>query len=199
MLRIGLTGGIGSGKSTVANLFADLAVPIIDTDKIAHDLTKQGNLGYKEIVAHFGDDILTSAGDIDRRKLRHHIFDHPEERKWLEGILHPLIRQTVDNQMSQLNTPYCIVVIPLLVETGHTDSIDRILVIDTSEETQIKRTMARDNTNKDAVKKILAAQCTRENRLAVADDVIDNDSNTTNLAEQVEKLHQRYLKLPKSA
>jgi dephospho-CoA kinase len=194
MLVIGLTGGIGSGKSTVAQLFAKHGAAIIDADAIARDLTQPHCPAYAAIVAHFGKNIAAEDGTLDRKKLRNTIFQNPSQRDWLEKLLHPLILQTIEQKITTLTTPYCICIVPLLFETGPFPFIQRTLVIDAPEVSQIDRVMARDHLTRAEVAAIIQTQITREVRLAKADDVISNEGNENALASQVEKLHQLYLR-----
>jgi len=195
MLRIGLTGGIGSGKSSVAALFADLGVPIIDMDVLAREVVMPGQPALQEIKKIFGVQICNDDGELNRRELRDIIFADPDKRKQLEDIVHPRIRERAKNLIDELGTPYCIIVIPLLFETGRQDTIDRILVVDTSIENQLQRTMQRDNISEDYVQNIIATQVDRQTRLDQADDVINNTGDIIRLKDQVNRLHQRYLEL----
>ncbi|MDX1900375.1 MAG: dephospho-CoA kinase [Gammaproteobacteria bacterium] len=195
MLIIGLTGGIGSGKSTVAELFAAKHIPIIDTDKLSHELTHPGQPALKEIIQHFGETVLNDDKTLDRKKLRHIIFDQPSERKWLEQLLHPMIRKEMKDQIAQYKTPYCIVVIPLLTETTPDPIIQRILVVDTTKALQMHRTKNRDQLPAKTVSAILQSQSSRERRIQMADDVITNDGDLKDLAKQVDVLHQQYLEM----
>jgi dephospho-CoA kinase len=190
---VGLTGGIGSGKSTVVELFAKKGVSIIDADKITRDLTLPYQPALLKIVEHFGKDILHTEGTLNRAKLRKIIFDNPEEKQWLEKLLHPLVRIAMIHQAETSTSPYCIAVIPLLFETEKNPLINRTLVVDIDEEIQINRTIQRDQSSKEEVMAILKAQISREKRLAMADDVIDNTHNFEELVPQVEKLHRLYL------
>jgi dephospho-CoA kinase len=195
MLRVGLTGGIGSGKSAAAALFAMHGAPVIDTDEIAHQLTEPGQAAFEEIVRVFGKDILDVRQRIDRNKLRERVFESAAERQKLETILHPRIRVMVREKLDTLQAPYCILVVPLLIESGFTDLVERILVVDVPETTQIQRTTARSGLTEPEVRKILSAQATRAQRLQKADDVIDNHGDRKQLEKEVERLHQWYLSL----
>lgn len=195
MLTIGLTGGIGSGKSTVAELFAELGVPIIDADRIAHQLTTPDSHAFTAIIKHFGSAILTEDGLLDRKKLRALIFADSSERQWLESLLHPLIRKEMLRQLILLKAPYCILVIPLLTESNTIRFIDRRLIVDLPESLQIERVSLRDHLTADQVRAILNAQSSRAERLATADDIIENTGSVAALKEKVAKLHQQYLKL----
>ena len=197
MLKIGLTGGIGSGKTMVANLFAQQGVPIIDTDQIARDVVLPNTPGWGAIVEHFGDAILKPGTQtINRRLLRENIFNNPEEKTWLELLLHPLIRNGVDEAVASLHADYCILVIPLLFESAYDYKLDRILVVDAPIEKQISRVITRDQAHREQIEKIIAQQISREERLARADDIIENTSdNVADLSEKVENLHKAYLEL----
>lgn len=193
MLTVALTGGIGSGKTEATKLFSALGPPIIDTDIISRDLVEPGKLAYQEIVEYFGTNILLPDNTLNRQKLRTLIFDSPQDKLKLESILHPKIRQAVKDHLAIQNYPYAIIVIPLLIETGQTDLADRILVIDTNPEMQLARVVQRDQSDKALVEKILAAQVTREERLSVATDVIENTGSIDLIRSQVQKLHEKYL------
>lgn len=199
MLIIGLTGGVGSGKSTVARMFADKGIPIIDADMIARSLTEAGEPALTAITEHFGLLIMMKDGNLDRAKLRAIIFNNPAERLWLEQLLHPLIREKITQQLAVLSaannlSPYCIVVIPLLFETEPYPFIDRILVVDTPEHLQIARVGTRDQTLAASAKAIVDTQLARDERLKRADDVIVNDGTLADLVPQVDKLHLQYAK-----
>lgn len=194
MLTIGLTGGIASGKTTVSDLFSNLGVPVIDTDLISRQLLDLDQPGYQKVVAHFGDNILNKDQQIDRRKLRHLIFNHTVEKQWLETTLHPVIYQQTQLQIKRyIDAVYVVVVIPLLFETNFQSLANRILVIDCSSETQIKRLIARDKIELSLVQQMLAQQWSNEARLSRADDVIHNDDGDVNLDLQVDELHQKYI------
>jgi len=193
MFRIGLTGGIGSGKTSVADIFAELGVPVIDTDVIARELTRRDGAALPAIRAIWGESVMRPDGELDRDALRRTIFADRRERQQLEAILHPLIRQQVVNALAATSAPYVLVVIPLLVETGsYRDLLDRVLVVDCTESLQIERVRARSRLSKEEVSAILAAQADRASRLAAADDVITNDSDRRSLRDQVLSLHARY-------
>ncbi len=193
-LRIGLTGGIGSGKSTVARLFVELGVSVIDADELAHRLMSPGGAAVSAILRQFGAD-LSADGGIDRRRLGRMVFEQPQQRQRLEALLHPMIRTEMERAARDAQTPYCVLVIPLLVEAGQRDLVDRVLVVDADEETQIARVRGRDRRNDAEIQAILAAQASRTQRLAAADDVVNNRGDLTELRRQVEALHQRYLAL----
>ena len=198
MLVVGLTGGIGSGKTTVANAFARHDVPLIDTDMIARELVAPGQPALEAIVAHFGKSVLSPDGELDRPKLAEIVFASAEQRAELERILHPRIRQVVQTRLADLDTPYCLIIIPLLTETGGYPFLDRVLLVDVSEETQIARTMTRDGLERQQVEQILASQSSREQRRALADDIIDNNGDPATIQQQVDALHQHYLRLAES-
>ena len=193
MLVVALTGGIGSGKTTVSQLFESLGTPIIDTDIIARQLVTPGKPALIEISTQFGQEVLSTDGTLNRAILRQVIFQDIEKKRLLESILHPLIRQEMTRQIAALSTTYCIVVIPLLVESKQMEIADRILVIDTPESTQLARVSTRDNQTEKEVTAVISAQASRDARLSIADDVIHNDGSLDKLKQQVESLHQKYL------
>lgn len=195
MLVVGLTGGIGSGKSTVANLFAKRDVPVIDADDIAHQLVSAGSPASQEIAATFGNELFNSQGELDRSALRKLVFKDETKRKQLEAILHPRVRSTIQTEINNLNSCYCIVVIPLLIESGMNSFIDRILVIDCTPEQQIERVMQRSGLSADEARAIMASQTNREDRLNAADDILDNSASNEAIDGCVEELHQLYLGL----
>lgn len=198
MLVIALTGGIGSGKTTISEIFKSKNIPIIDTDIIAKELVEQGKPAYAEIIKVFGEKILTKDKDINRQALRQLIFSSDKKRLQLENILHPLIWNEVNSQLSLITAPYCIVVVPLLIENlSQVKPIlfDRILVIDVEEQIQINRVQRRDNCDSSIIKNIMKSQVSRQTRLDAADDIIVNSNNLDSLNEKIENLHQQYLKL----
>lgn len=196
MFCVGLTGGVGSGKSTVTAIFASLDVPILDADTMVRTLTAPGQPALHQIVQHFGSSILDQHQYLDRQALREVIFNHPEERSWLEQLLHPLVIAEIRRQKSQLIAPYCIVSAPLLMEAQvERTLVDRVLVIDVDPDVQIARTRVRDHLSETQVRKMMRAQCSREKRLAKADDVIENNADIDTLRFQIEALHRRYLAL----
>ena len=195
MLRIGLTGGIGSGKTTVADMFANHGVPTIDADEIARALVAPYQPAYDEIIDAFGRDIVDGDGNIDRDKLRRLVFDDTQRRRALEAILWPRVRTEIHHQSVELDAPYCIIVIPLLIEADQLDLVERVLVVDLDEEKQVQRVGARIGLSEAEVRKIIAAQIERSERLRHADDVIENNADMASLEAQVEKLHRRYLAL----
>jgi len=193
---VGLTGGIGSGKTTVANYFASLGIELIDADIVARQVVEPKSVALKQISAHFGDDFLLADGNLDRAKLRTKIFADPQEKDWLNQLLHPIIRTELLKQLQLAKSPYCILVAPLLIENSLTQYVDKTLVIDIPVELQIARTMERDNNNKEQVQNIINNQISRSERLKAADDVIDNSSTElVKIEQQVQKLHQQYLNL----
>lgn len=199
MLRIGLTGGIGSGKSVAAGLFARLGAPVIDADVISHELTQPNAPGYRQIVNIFGKDYLSPGGELDRRALRERVFRHPEERRQLETALHPLIRAEVARALEGVVFPYVIIVVPLLIEAGFTDLVDRILVVDAGEAEQIRRTQARSALSEHEIRLIMQSQLDRQTRLSAAHDVLHNDTDLARLEAEVGDLHRRYLELARQA
>ncbi|MGB5064881.1 MAG: dephospho-CoA kinase [Candidatus Competibacter sp.] len=193
MLVIGLTGGIGSGKTAVSDRFARHGVPVIDTDLIARELVEPGQSALADIVAEFGSNCLDSDGRLHRARLRERVFADPAGRQRLEAILHPRIRTVVWERIAALTAiPYCLVVIPLLAETGMTDLVDRVLVVDAPEAEQIRRVMARDRIDAIQARAILAAQARRDARLALADDILENDGDFVELDRRVTALHRQY-------
>lgn len=192
---VGVTGGIGSGKTTVANLFAEKGIEVIDADVIARQVVEPGTEGLKAIAEKFGATMLNQDGTLNRTALREHVFSHPQDKNWLNGLLHPQIRQEMMTQTARATSPYCLLVIPLLVENGLQSLCQRVLVVDVSEATQIARTVQRDQVSPEQVENILAAQASRAQRLEAADDIIVNETDSTALSEQVETLHRQYLAL----
>ena len=195
MLLIGLTGGIASGKSFVSDAFKNLGVPVIDADVLAREIVEPGSVGLQQLTVHFGTDILTSAHELDRAALRQIIFDDPEQRKTVDALLHPLIRDRSDQRIKATEAQghiYAIYAVPLLVETEQQDRFDRIIVVDVPEAIQISRLMKRDGSSKQNALAILAAQARREERLAVADDIVDNTGSRDATLKQVLSLHNKY-------
>jgi len=196
MMIVGLTGGIGSGKSTVTEQFSKLGVPIIDTDIIAREVVEPEQPAYHAIIKEFGKAVLTKNNQLNRAALKQRIINNESEREILEGILHPIIYQHVESQIQQLTSEYCIIVIPLLVETGRYMAIlDRILVVDVPVAEQIARTSRRDGLDKPVIEKLISIQASREDRLSIADDVIENDKGREELSLAIQEIHAKYLKL----
>lgn len=197
---IGLTGGIGCGKTSAANLLAELGAEIIDSDEIAHRLTRPGGIAIEPIRRAFGSGFVTQNGALDRDKMRALVFSEPPEKRRLEAILHPLIREETAKSIAASRAPYVLLVVPLLLETGaYRKIIDRLLVVDCTEEIQIARTMARNGLSREEVLAIMATQASRKARLAAADDVITNDGDLESLQRQVAALHEKYLGLARQA
>ena len=197
MFAVGLTGGIGSGKSTVADLFAAHGVPLVDTDLIAHRITASQGIAMPQIAAEFGQSFVAADGSLDRARMRALVFSDDGARKRLEGITHPLIRAETEREQREARGPYVIVVVPLLVESGNWKTrVNRVLTVDCSVDTQISRVMNRNGFSREQVLAIIARQATREARLAAADDVIDNDGPPLErLTAQVDAQHRAYLSL----
>jgi dephospho-CoA kinase len=191
MLRIGLTGGIGSGKTTVANHFSSLGIHIIDADEIVHQISTPGHLPFDQIVHHFGKDILHTDSTIDRQKLSQRVFRNEAERKVLEGILHPAVRMTMQQEINDSNSPYVLLVIPLLVETGYADLVDRVLVVTADREKRVAWVKQRNGLSDTQIESIMAAQASDEERDRIADDVIENNGSLDSLFKQVEDLDSK--------
>lgn len=192
---IGLTGGIGSGKSTVARLFSALGVHWVDADDVARQVVEPGTQALRAIADHFGEDILQNSGGLNRAALRQKVFEDPEQRRWLEGLLHPIIREELVRQLSPegYNLPYVMLVSPLLLETNQHELVERVVVVDVPEEIQIERTMARDGNTREQVERILAAQMPRAERREKADAIINNAQPLELVEASVRVLHQRFL------
>ena len=193
-LRIGLTGGIASGKSTVAQRFAELGIPVIDADVAAREVVALRTPGLAQVIERFGPGVAEN-GELDRRALRQLIFDDPGARQDLEAILHPLIRTAMEHSADTAIGPYVVMAIPLLVESGPRDRVDRILVVDADEAVQLQRVQARDGGSLDQARAILASQASRAARMAAADDVLLNTGTVTDLRQAVDRLHEKYLLL----
>ena len=194
-LRIGLTGGIGCGKTTVCNLFEELDINIIDADIVAREIVMPGEIAHQEIVEAFGSNILSENQEIDRKKLREIVFDQPEKLQQLEKITHPRIISTMRAQVSQSTSPYCILCIPLLFEKNLHEEVDRVLVVDLPTEVQKQRVATRDAISIDQVETIMNHQLERKQRLSRANDVITNNGSVTDLQPQITALHKKYLSL----
>ncbi|WP_334321141.1 dephospho-CoA kinase [Gilliamella apicola] len=190
---VALSGGIASGKSTIANLFAQLGVPIIDADVIARQVVEIGTDAYKLIVKHFSQEILLPNNEIDRSQLREIIFNNDHERLWLNNLLHPIIQEQTQIQIAQQTAAYVIWVVPLLVENNLHNLADRVLMVDTPEQLQLERLIQRDNIDESLAKKMILSQISSQKRLTYADDIIVNNGDLTSLTAQVNKLHQQYL------
>ncbi len=202
---IGLTGGIGSGKSTVTQHFESLGIPVIDADIITRDLVAPGQPALQEIAQRFGTEFILPNGELDRAQLRQHIFNnHSSRRKDLEAILHPRARAEVQRRITEYQTaisqpPYIILCVPLLIESGWTDLVQRVLVVDSSQENQRQRTQQRDGLSNEQINHIIDSQTAPQTRLAAADDIINNNNDLDSLIQQVDTLHQKYLQLAHSA
>lgn len=192
---VGLTGGIGSGKTAVSDCFASLGIKVVDADVCARTVVDPGQPALTKIAEHFGATILNTDGTLDRAGLRRIVFADENERKWLETLLHPLIFEEMWAQLQSAESPYAMLVSPLLIEAGQKVICQRVLVVDAPEDVQIARTVSRDNNSIEQVKAIMASQADRKTRLAAADDVLVNDGDLASLTESVKKLHQQYLSL----
>ena len=197
VLTIALTGGIGSGKTSIASIFKSLGVPIIDSDTISKEIILPGKPCFKDIVNEFGEEILTNKGTIDRYKLRDIIFNNDKARIKLENITHPIIFKNIDIQTSLINYPYCLVIVPLLIETKSVKYFDKVLLVDTLENIQFERVTKRDSISPTLLRKIIKTQATRSERLKYADDIIENNNEIGNLNEYINILHKKYLTLSK--
>lgn len=195
MLTIGLTGGIACGKSVVADAFAALGAGLVDTDRVSREVVAAGTPGLDAVVHEFGTGVLLPTGELDRTAMRRRVFADPRARARLEAILHPMIRERTLEKLGALDAPYAIVAVPLLVESGFAELVDRILVVDCAPGTQLERVMRRDGASADEARAIIAAQTDRATRLDAADDVIDNDGDLETCRAQVAELHRRYLEL----
>jgi dephospho-CoA kinase len=195
MLKVGLTGGIGCGKSAVARIFSQLNIPVIDADEIAHRLVEPGQPALAQIQQEFGADVLGTDGSLNRKKLKELIFSDLKQKQKLESIIHPLVYQAIQAELKLLTAPYCIICIPLLFETNMSHFVDRILVVDCAVEIQIERVRSRDNLTVERIQSIIDSQVSRTFRIEKADDLIDNSDTDDKLAECVKKLHNLYLSL----
>jgi len=192
VLKIGLTGGIGSGKTTACEIFTELGVPVIDADIIAHDLVKPGMPALEEIIKVFGKEVTLNDGTLDRKTIRDKVFANSNERKKLEDILHPAVYREISVQVENINSRYCIISIPLLLETGASKTVDRILLIDVPREQQLERASNRDNTNKNDINAIIDSQISRNDRLSAADDIVDNNGDINDLRKKIYELNEFY-------
>ena len=192
---VGLTGGIGSGKSTVADVFAQLGATSIDADLLAREVVVPGSAALSRIAEHFGDSIIMEDGSLHRQALRGIVFSDAPEKDWLENLLHPLIAELIKSRISSCTSPYCLLVSPLLLETGQQQLADRILVVDVSKATQLARTLLRDRGDPDTINAIIASQIDRQQRLQRADDILDNEAGLDDLDARIHRLHQKYLRL----
>lgn len=190
---VGITGGIGSGKSAVTDYLETKGVAVVDADKVARLVVEPGTAGLAAIAEYFGEEILQPGGELDRAALRKVVFDNPDKRKVLEGITHPLIREEIARQLSEAKSPYVVLASPLLLESGQNSFADYVVVVDVPESVQLSRTMARDDNSEELVKSILAAQLDRETRLSRADMSISNDGTLEELYARVDDLHQELL------
>ena len=198
VFRVGLTGGIACGKTTVADMFAALGAQIIDTDELARDVVEPGEPALESVIEHFGSAILDDDGRLDRRALRRLVFSDPEKRHLLEQIIHPAIRQRMIESSAIVRGPYQVLIIPLLVESHSDGQVDRVLVVDCDEEVQIRRLMNRDHESRETAENMLAAQISRQDRLDHADDIIDGGSNLEALQQRVKQLDRYYRELTTS-
>ena len=187
-----LTGGIASGKTAISQLFVQRGVPVIDTDQIAHEIVEPGQPALKRIAEAFGQEFLNEKGRLDRKKMRNAIFSDPGLKDRLEGILHPAIAAEVDQRVAQIDAPWCLLVVPLLKERGLFQWIDHVLVVDVKESVQIERVMQRDSITREQAQSILDAQPSRRERLAMADDILDNSGSLEELEARVDKLYRKY-------
>ena len=193
--RVGLTGGIASGKTAVADIFASLGAGVVDTDRVARDVVAPGQPGLEAVRREFGEGVIRASGELDRRALREVVFTDPVARRKLETLLHPLIRARTLEALEQMRTPYAVAVVPLLVETGFGEWVDRVAVVDCPREIQLERLMNRDGIDLDRAESMLSAQADRKTRLAAADDVIDNGGSRASTRRQTRRLHALYRRL----
>ena len=195
MYRVGLTGGIASGKSTISQLFSDLGTPIIDTDMISHQLMQQGQPAYCQTVQHFGNGIINNDGSLNRPRLREIIFDQPMQKHWLENMIHPLIRSETEESILKVSEgAYVLIVVPLMFETGFNRLVDHVIAIDCPAETQVRRLTQRDSIDKKLAQNMIASQMDNQSRLAHANSILHNPDDE-NRQQEVMKLHQKLLKL----
>ena len=192
-LVVGVTGGIGSGKSAVTDRLANLGITIVDADVAARVVVEPGQPALQAIADHFGSGVIKGDGSLDRAALREIVFEHPDERRWLESITHPAIREEIICQLQSADSPYVVLSSPLLIEASQNDFVDLVVVVDVPESTQLERTIKRDGNSADLVRHIMAAQLNREDRLRAADLIIDNDGNLEELHQHVDALHKQLL------
>jgi dephospho-CoA kinase len=195
MFTVALTGGVASGKSTVERLFASRGIEVVDADHVAREVVAAGTAGLADIVEIFGTDVLSADGSLDRRAMRERVFADERARRQLEAIIHPRVREVLRQRASEVHSAYGMLVIPLLVESGDYAWVNRVLVVDVPREVQRERLLKRDGISRELAEAMLNAQASREQRLAVADDVIDNSADLESLDDAVERLHRRYLQL----
>ena len=195
---VGLTGGIGSGKSAATDIFASLGIGIVDADEVARDVVAEGSQGLLQIAEHFGERILLEDGSLDRAALREKVFANPDEKTWLNGLLHPLIRSRMQQLIIESTSPYCILSVPLLVENKLTEMCNHVVVVDCPEVLQLERALKRDGSSEATIKSIMASQASRKERLSAADHVLDNSTSLNALSSQVSTLHGHLLLLSKA-
>lgn len=195
MLVIGITGGIGSGKSAATNYLADKGVTVVDADLVSRQVVEPGQPALDEIRQHFGDQVIQADGTLDRRALRDIVFSDPSRREQLEAITHPAIAREMLRQLHESRSPYTILVSPLLLETSQREMVERVLLVDVPEALQLERTARRDEVSEDQVRRIMAAQMSREERRRLADDIVINDDSLESLYRQLDELHQKYLEM----
>ena len=193
MITVGLTGGIGSGKTAVSHCFQELGITIVDADLASRVVVEKGKPSLEAIEEHFGSDILNESGELDRGKLREIIFNSDSEKQWLESLLHPAIAKQIQNELSSSKSPYTILVSPLLLETNQKDFCSKVLVVDVPVETQVSRTLARDGVSEEQINSIIDSQIDRNERLALADEVISNNGTIEDLEVAVRELHNKFL------
>jgi len=195
MLVVAVTGGIGSGKSTVAELFKRKGIPVIDTDMVARDLVKPGQPLLQKIISEFGDQYLGPDGQLDRKALRQHVFTDNHARNKLESLMHPAIHAETLARLRNLNADYCLILIPLLVQSRLTYPYDRVLLVDAPEHTRAQRTVSRDQQSPEAIRQVIASQAPRQAMLAIADDILNNSGDFSSLSAAVDSLHLKYTEL----
>jgi len=195
MLIVGLTGGIGSGKTAASDYFKVLGIDVIDADLASRVVVEPGQQALAAIAEHFGSDVLLANGELNRAALREKIFTDPQQKQWLESLLHPLIGAEIDRQLAAVTSPYALFVSPLLLETQQSGRCDRIIVVDVDVDTQVKRATSRDNNSEAMIRNIINSQMSRADRLSHADDIVSNSGSLAELHQQIDRLHQRYLKL----